>query len=278
MYTLEELPRNNKGIVWNKTKGMIVSMEYKGECYKVKIENVFIKNNKSCLSISNNDNKIDILAGNFIKGKIGNLIGKKTSFYLFNIGQKVQTSNSSYLEILELNRSKKQKSYKYRCPIDGYIGEISESDLKKGVSCSVCSNQKIIKGINDIATTHPHLVKYFVNKEDAYKYSYGSKIKVKVKCPNCGYLKSMNINKLISRNKMTCRKCSDGISYPEKFLYSILKQLNIDFETQKIFDWSRNLDNKKLYDFYFKYDNKKVIIETHGSQHYDEKGFENLKI
>ena len=35
---------------------------------------------------------------------------------------------------------------------------------------------------------------------------------------------------------MTCRKCSDGISYPEKFLYSILEQLNIDFETQKIFD------------------------------------------
>ena len=45
---------------------------------------------------------------------------------------------------------------------------------------------RVIQGENDIATTHPHLVKYFVNKEDVYNYTYGSGKYVKVCCPYCG--------------------------------------------------------------------------------------------
>jgi hypothetical protein len=50
---------------------------------------------------------------------------------------------------------------------------------------------------------------------------------------------------------------------------NLLNQLNVDFETQKKFDWSLN----KKYDFYIP--NLKVIIEVHGDQHYSGK-FESI--
>lgn len=53
----------------------------------------------------------------------------------------------------------------------------------EGVGCPICANVRIIKGINDIATTNPELLKYFKNPEDAYKYHKGSKAKVIFKCP-----------------------------------------------------------------------------------------------
>ena len=58
---------------------------------------------------------------------------------------------------------------------------------------------------------------------------------------------------------------SDGYSIPEKFLNSVLKQLNVKYKhqlTKKNFKWC----NEFRYDFYiYKY---KMIIETHGEQHY----------
>jgi hypothetical protein len=47
-------------------------------------------------------------------------------------------------------------------------------------------------------------------------------------------------------------------------MMSVLEQLNIQYEFQKIFEWS----NKKKYDFYIPSLN--MIIETHGGQHYKE--------
>lgn len=57
------------------------------------------------------------------------------------------------------------------------------------------------------------------------------------------------------------------MKYPEKLMYSILKQLNINFEYQKLFPWSPD----KYYDFYLPDFN--LIVETHGQQHYEYTGF-----
>ena len=65
---------------------------------------------------------------------------------------------------------------------------------------------------------------------------------------------------------------SDGYSIPEKFLNSVLKQLNVKYKhqlTKKNFKWC----NEFRYDFYiYKY---KMIIETHGMQHYKKGGEKN---
>ena len=60
---------------------------------------------------------------------------------------------------------------------------------------------------------------------------------------------------------------SDGISIPEKFMWNVLKELNIEFKTQlnkKDFDWCQNYK----YDFYIPSLN--MVIETHGRQHYEK--------
>ena len=61
-------------------------------------------------------------------------------------------------------RIKRQKWYQYKCLKCEYIGWVQQSDLNKGVGCSCCSNMIVVKGINDVATTDPDLIKYFVNK------------------------------------------------------------------------------------------------------------------
>jgi hypothetical protein len=82
----------------------------------------------------------------------------------------------------------------------------------------------------------------------------------------CGYCGEVIHNKQIadaSIKGLSCPVCSDGVSYPEKFVHSFLKCLTIDFEPQKRFNWSQN----KIYDFYLPLHN--LIIEVHGEQHYE---------
>jgi hypothetical protein len=151
--------------------------------------------------------------------------------------------------------------------------------LKDGQGCSVCSNKKIIKGINDISSTNPETLKFFVNINDVYKHSYGSDKEVECRCPNCDNKRFIKIN-VLCKEGFICPICGDGKSYPEKFIAELLKQLNVQFTKEKIFPWSRNiahinlkLSGNKRYDFYFKFNDKKYITEANGRQHYEENCF-----
>lgn len=134
-------------------------------------------------------------------------------------------------------------------------------------NCPFCSNKKVLKGYNDIATTHPQYVKYFVNIGDTYSYSVRSGKKVELKCPSCGLVKIMTISKLTGRG-FSCNLCSDGYSFCEKLMASVLTKLGIEFIKQMSYD-----NGEHRYDFYLpKYN---VILETHGRQHY-EQGFKKF--
>lgn len=208
----------------------------------------------------------------------------KKSKYLYTVGEKVKTKTGE-IEILEQIRvpngkNDARKGYKYKCVIDNDIDIISESDLKNGSGCKVCSGRKVVKGINDISTTHPHLVQYFINIEDAYKYNHGSEVKVVVFCPNCRTKKDIMISNLCKRG-FKCDLCNSNKSLGEVIMFNVLTQLNINFDNEITFDWSKNVqvDNPKLcgnkrYDFYL--NNYNILIETHGMQHY-EGGFERIK-
>ena len=124
------------------------------------------------------------------------------------------------------------------------------------ITCNQC---------NTISITNPELVKFLVNKEDALVYSYGSNVKVLMRCPDCGYEKKMSVNTLTTRG-FGCAICSDGY-YPEKFTANLLEQLSINFDTQ-IGKTSLNWCKKYLYDNYISDIN--CIIETHGMQHYKD--------
>lgn len=78
----------------------------------------------------------------------------------------------------------------------------------KGIGCPICSNQRIQKGINDISTTNPELLKewdYEKNKVLPENISIGSGLKVWWKCERCGT--SWQTSPYV-RKKSGCPKCS----------------------------------------------------------------------
>ena len=136
--------------------------------------------------------------------------------------------------------------------------------------CPYCENNKVLIGFNDLWTTHPHIAKLLADPNDGYKYTYGSGVKVKWRCSECGQItQPLAICDVVRYGHISCPKCSDGISLPEKIMANILTQLDLDFIWQvssSYFEWCKNF----RYDFYIKdYD---IIIETHGGQHYKNTG------
>ena len=218
-------------------------------------------------------------------------MNKKENNWKYKIGDRIvdDKRDLTIIEQIYLNDNKgyKVKYYKYKCNKCGFdCGEYYDSkdgeyknekwiieyglySEKRGCSCCCGNSNIVVKGINDIATTNPELVKYFIDINDAYKYTYSSNKRVLLKCPECGYEKEMKIYNLY-KNGFSCPKCSDGVSYPEKFMINLLKQLNMDFVTQYS-KTNAKWCGKYRYDFYFKKDNEEYIVETHGEQHYRNK-------
>lgn len=95
---------------------------------------------------------------------------------------------------------------KVKCLIDGYEWNADPRKLLRGVRCSVCTNRKVVAGINDIATTRPDLVQYFKNQNQATKYTSGSDKIIDVICPKCGYADKIKIGNL-SRFGFACNGC-----------------------------------------------------------------------
>lgn len=151
---------------------------------------------------------------------------------------------------------------------------LRESQIKKGVGCPCCNNKVVVEGINDIPTTAPWMIDYFQGGyEEAKQYTYGTHKKIYPKCPNCGRISkvSTSINNIYKQKTMTCI-CKDSISYPEKFLYSCLNQIDepFDYQISKInFSWI----GKYRYDFYLP--NHNTILEVHGIQHYENEDITN---
>lgn len=149
---------------------------------------------------------------------------------------------------------------KYKCKICGTEGICKEANaIMRGKSgCGFCGGRKLIVGKNDFATVYPQYVIYFKNKSDATNNTYGSGKKVDMICPICGNERKYKIAD-IKEKGFSCPKCGDGYSYPNRFMYSLLKQKNINFYREKSFDWS----DRKIYDFVF----DKYIVEMDGLFH-----------
>ena len=188
--------------------------------------------------------------------------------YWYNVGDVING-----LEVLEQTyvvdtNGWRKKAYIVKCLKCNYIYDHpkSENNLKK-YGCEVCNGKKVVQGINDIKTTHPWMVKYFKNPEEANNFTYCSNKKRDMICPECMKIEKKIAPRTLYENGFRCNFCDDGISYPEKFIMNFLDMLNIDFVTQlskRDFQWCKEY----RYDFYIP--QSKTIIETHGRQHYEE--------
>lgn len=144
------------------------------------------------------------------------------------------------------------------------------TNMKCGCPYCATSNAKPLKGFNDMWTTNPELASLLLNPEDGYKHMQRTTKKLDWKCPKCGSIIRNKKADLIQSYGLSCPNCSDGVSYPEKYVFHFLQESNIEFMKQKGFDWSQG----KVYDFYLP--ERNWIVEVHGVQHYEENGFHTL--
>lgn len=183
----------------------------------------------------------------------------KLKKYKYNIGEII--NNLKILDQCNIKNGKGfRKGYKYQCIKDKYIGYISESNLLNNKGCPVCSGRISLKGYNDIHTVARWMEDWTINPIEISNLLPHSSKKIKCKCPVCNSVIGYRRVSEIYNHNVVCPNCSDGISYPEKFMYNLLKQLGIDFEYQYSPDWIK----PKRYDFYFEFNNKKYIIEMDG--------------
>ena len=273
---LTELPRkgNANRLDYMKMIGMDLKIEYKDEEYEIKIiEYISAKNPR--FKIEYNGEIKEIQCGNFISGRFGGILNEFTKSFKFKTGDEIKDDKRDIVitdrEYRKGKRGVNWKWYKYTCNKCGWTeGWIEERHLLSGVGCSCCANQTAVLGINTIWDTDRWLcTDYGLDENFARTHTMGSGEKASFTCVCCGKVKEA-IPTSVRENRSIGCICSDNISYPEKFVYSTLKQLvGAEFKTQlnkSDFDWIGGY----RYDFYIP--SKNTIIETHGMQHYREGG------
>lgn len=185
--------------------------------------------------------------------------------YIYNIGDVV--NNSIILEQLYIKENNgngyRRKHYKCKCLKDGYEYIFKESELKRGKKCPRCIC---------FATTDPNVVKFLLDKEDGYRYTRGSNKHIWVVCPFCGHKKLIKIEDLIYNGDISCPRCSDGLSYPNKFAYNVFEQINEQYQEYHS-EYSPNWAGQMRYDNYIVLkDGRKIFVEMDGGFHYNDYG------
>lgn len=198
----------------------------------------------------------------------------------YEIGDIVDTKYSK-LKIIdraytdEINGFKyknKYKFYKYKCLKCGFEDWKNQGCMVKKTSCRLCTNQVAVLGVNTIWDKAKWMCDLGISEEDAKKYCPQSGQKIWVTCPDCGEKKEIKINNLYNRHSIGCT-CGDGKSYPEKYVYELLNQLNIKFDYQVKYEWNKYKDPHKqkvaqgIIDFVLYIDNREIPLEVDGDFH-----------
>lgn len=199
--------------------------------------------------------------GNILHGdRCPNCSGKRKKTHEEYVAQVAQLNPN--IEIIEKYISR-HTPILHRCKIDGHEWKPTPGSILKGEGCPVCSHRTIGKNFENSIWASEYkefFSNYFTEDQMKTMMPNSSKLAPAI-CPDCGKMKMVSPNRLFETHSLGCI-CSDGISYSNKFMYSVLNQLNIEYKPEKTFEWS---DNKR-YDIYIPLLN--CIIENHGEQHY----------
>lgn len=185
--------------------------------------------------------------------KLGEIVEiKKYPYKLKIVNYGVQTKNG-----------KESIIYTCICPKCDHIFKKEQYQFKEH-GCPNCFLEE-----NNITKTAPWMIPYFPGGyEEARNYTKSSTHSIFPICPDCGKQgnKPIKISSLYLKG-MSC-SCSSKISYPEKYMSSLLEQLDIKYLFQPTAKFL-GFDNESLrkYDFYIP--DKSTIIETNGIQHYE---------
>ena len=177
---------------------------------------------------------------------------RKLSFE--EIEQRLISNNPNLFEVKELSNG----SFQATCIKCGGHPIISRHHALRGdTKCNICYNRVVESGINDIATTHPDIAKYYVDTDYVLTHSIGTKEKGLAKCPLCQRTRMLQPVKIREKG-FQCQYCSDGISYPNKYIRNLLEQLPV---TNVVYEYSPKWAQRKRYDAYFEYQDRKFTIK-----------------
>lgn len=176
--------------------------------------------------------------------------------------QELKDKNIIYTPLEEYKGS--STKIKWYCPKCKNTFYASPNNILKGRGCSYCRKgaKAILVGFNDMWTTNPKLASMLLNPDDGYNYTQNSHKYTDWVCPTCHSIIHNKRISYVNEHGVSCPNCSDGASYPEKFVFNMLKQLRVDF----VYDQTREWSKARRYDFYI--EDLSLIIECHGSQHY----------
>ena len=99
-----------------------------------------------------------------------------------------------------------KKFYLVKCNECGAISHKSENHINH-YGCGVCGCKLVYRGVNDIWTTQPQLGELLLNKEDGYKYSNKSNLKLDFVCQDCGCILNRQICDVAIRSCLFCEEC-----------------------------------------------------------------------
>lgn len=148
----------------------------------------------------------------------------------------------------DVSAGSKKKAF-WQCPQCGYEwSAVIANRAKLGRGCPCCSNRVVVKGKNDLATTHPKLVEEWYQPGNGeltpFDVTYGSGKKVAWICPK-GHIYSATI--LHRTNGGTkCPICNSGrhTSFAEQAFFFYIKKIfpNAVNSYKEIFDNGMELD------------------------------------
>lgn len=258
---LSGLPKHGKiGISARKSIGHIVKFKCGYVVGELKIVS-YDKDTRQFL-VEYNGEFSKIYVHDFMNCRLKTLTHQVIKGYVYNVGDVVNG-----FEVMELTTKRVDncKSYKCKCCKCGFETVRRRAEMEH--CCPICDKSMyVIKGVNDCLTTHPFMKDYVIDVSALSEVTSSSPKKLKCKCPLCSTEKMCSPWEL-RFNGFACKRCGDGLTYPEKLISEMLRQLNVNFIAQankKTFDWCENY----RYDFYLPDHN--TIIETHGEQHYTD--------
>lgn len=159
--------------------------------------------------------------------------------------------------------NKSTKAYEVQSLVypDAPTYTIKENKLNRGTGCGYKAGKRVYEG-NSLYSIK-HIRPYLKNIEESKKILPNStSVYVVLQCSICKTEKKMRPNNIMHRG-FKCL-CNNNLSFPELFFISYIESLNLKFKPQQIM---KNLKNHR-FDF-VDYENK-IIVETHGSQHYNK--------
>ena len=269
---LSDIPQTNRGYDWKNCIGHKIRYQYDDKEGTLTILDYNKEDRKVLLEYEKYQKWISVY--HLAECKIGELLGKNTKRFKYDIGDTLTTkystiviTNRKYEKRKHGNTIVNEKLYQYKCLKCGFdCGEnykngtfypncwsLENDLLYNGSGCALCCDnpQRTVVGINDIPTTAPWMISYFQGgKDEAKKYTKSSSQEIYPKCPHCGKIKSskMKINTIDAMNGIGC-DCGDGVSFPEKYLSNLLDQLQVKYIrelTKTHFLWC----DKYRYDFF----------------------------